>query len=113
MELPPKEIVSNASDTRLMADVLGIDPITIKRKYYFYEDEVEPVPLKVWLILDSRAWKDPDRAAVYCAYSEHENETLEDVKKDRDKEWPDGVIFEYDAVEKEGVDEIINQRLIG
>ena len=68
--------------------------------------------MKVWLILDSRAWEDPDKAAVYCAYSEHENETLEDVKKDRDKEWPDGVIFEYDAVKRDGKDLIINQRRI-
>lgn len=67
--------------------------------------------MKVWLILDSRAWISPDRAVVYCSYSEENGETLEDVKRDRDSDWPDGVIFEYDAVECE--DEIINQKLIG
>ena len=68
---------------------------------------------KVWLILDGRAWSDPDSAAVYCAYSSHD-ETLEVVMKDRDEEWPDGVIYEYDDLKgDDGVNYMINQRLIG
>jgi hypothetical protein len=68
---------------------------------------------KVWLILDARAWEDPDAAAVYCAYSSHD-EKLEDAKKDRDEEWPDGVIYEYDEhLGEDGVKYMINQRLIG
>ena len=74
---------------------------------------------KAWLILDARAWEDPDRASVYCAYSSHkeegyEGDTLESVKKERDEEWPDGVVFEYDELKGEdGKTYIINQKLIG
>lgn len=69
--------------------------------------------VKVWLILDGRAWEDPDDASVYCAYSSHD-ETLEEVKKDRDDEWPDGVIYEYDEhAGEDGVNYMLNQRLIG
>ena len=82
---------------------------------------------KLWLILDARAWGDPDKAAVYCAYSSHkqepdpelspegyEGDTLEKVKKERDEEWPDGVIYEYDEFNGiDGVNYAINQRLIG
>lgn len=68
---------------------------------------------KVWLILDARAWQDPDDSCVYCAYSSHD-ETLEEIKKDRDEEWPDGVIYEYDEFKGvDGVNYMINQRLIG
>jgi hypothetical protein len=82
---------------------------------------------KVWTILDARAWDDPDRASVYEAFSSHKEpadlvtetpawngDTLESVKKRRDKEWEDGVIFEYD--ELLGDDEVtyaINEKLIG
>lgn len=52
---------------------------------------------KVWIIYDGRAWANTDKASVYCAYSEIEGETLEEVKAERDKEWPDGVIYEYDT----------------
>lgn len=82
---------------------------------------------KVWIILDARAWEDPDKAAVYCAYSSHkeppdpeteteghEGDTLELVKKERDEDWPDGVIYEYDDyVGEDGKNYIINQKLIG
>jgi hypothetical protein len=82
---------------------------------------------KVWLILDGRAWDDPDKASVYCAYSSHkeppdpetdyggyDGDTLEHVKKDRDENWPDGVVFEYDEKEDEdGEMWIVNLKLIG
>ena len=82
---------------------------------------------KVWLILDSRAWDDPDRASVYCCYSSHkeppdeelgfegyDGDTLEHVKNQRDENWTDGVIFEYDEKRgDDGTDYMINQRLIG
>ena len=82
---------------------------------------------KVWLILDARAWEDPDRASVYEAFSTHKEgpdpdvdyggyagDTLEIVKKTRDKDWPDGVIFEYDEEENEnGEVWLVNLKLIG
>jgi hypothetical protein len=82
---------------------------------------------KVWLILDARAWGDPDRASVYEAFSSHkeppdpdsgfkgyEGDTLKKVKKIRKKEWPDGVIFEYDEeIQEDGSMQVVNQRLIG
>ena len=87
----------------------------------------KPTGEKVWLILDGRAWEDPDRASVYEAFSSHKEppdpetgydgyggDTLEIVKKTRDKEWPDGVIFEYDEEEEEnGEIWIVNLKLIG
>ena len=82
---------------------------------------------KVWLILDARAWEDPDAASVYCAFSSHKEgpdpetdfdgyggDTLEKVKKARDEDWPDGVVFEYDEQEDEdGKIWIVNLKLIG
>ena len=69
---------------------------------------------KVWLILDGRAWDDPDNAAVYEAFSSDEGDTLESVKATRKKEWADGVIYEYDSVRKpDGTDWMENQKLIG
>lgn len=73
-------------------------------------------PKKSWLILDGRAWDDPDRACVYCAY-DSTDENIEQVFADRNSDWPDGVIFEYDQevkIEKgKVVTYIVNQRLIG
>ena len=82
---------------------------------------------KLWTILDGRAWDDQDKASVYCAYSTHKEppdeeteykgysgDTLEKVKKERDEEWPDGVVFEYDELAgNDGVMYAINQKLIG
>jgi hypothetical protein len=82
---------------------------------------------KVWLILDGRAWDDPDKASVYCCYSSHkeppdealgyegsDGDTLEYVKKERDEHWPDGVIFEYEEKKGDaGTNYMINQKLIG
>jgi hypothetical protein len=83
---------------------------------------------KVWVIYDGRANTMPtEDCAVYCAYSSEKEEpdeelcpggfdgyTLEMVKKERDEEWPDGVIFEYDEVKKEdGKNYLDNQTLIG
>lgn len=82
---------------------------------------------KVWTILDGRAWSDPDRASVYEAFSSHKEppdkgmlfkgyggDTLETVKKNRDKNWKDGVVFEYDELlGDDGVMYAINQKLIG
>jgi hypothetical protein len=82
---------------------------------------------KVWLILDGRAWDDPDKASVYCAYSSEKEPpdeetnyegfsgyTLDMVKKERDEDWPDGVIFEYESVtRKDGKPWLENQTLIG
>jgi hypothetical protein len=83
---------------------------------------------KVWIIYDGRAWsQDTDDCAVYEAFSSHkeppdeesefkgyEGDTLEKVKKTRDEEWPDGVIFEYDEeVQENGDKYIVNQTLIG
>jgi hypothetical protein len=82
---------------------------------------------KVWIIFDGRAHtEDTDDCSVYEAFSSHreppddgnpkgyEGDTLEKVKKVRDKDWPDGVIFEYDEeIQKDGQAYIINQRLIG
>lgn len=83
---------------------------------------------KVWIIYDGRAWsQDTDDCAVYEAFSSHkefpdpelsfegyEGDTLESVKKRRDEEWPDGVIFEYDEeVQEDGAKHIVNQKLIG
>lgn len=70
--------------------------------------------MKAWLILDGRAWDDPDRAAVYSSGSEENGETLKDIKKERDEDWPDGVVFEYDLEKREdGKTYMINQTLIG
>jgi hypothetical protein len=67
-----------------------------------------------WLILDGRAWDDSDKASVYCAYYSGDGDTVESVKKERDEEWPDGVVFEYDELKgDDGQMYIINQRLIG
>lgn len=83
---------------------------------------------KIWLILDGRAWEDPDGAAVYCAYSSHpepadrigdmkvkpyKGDTLALVKKERDEMWPDGVIYEYDEEKREDAMYMVNQKLIG
>ena len=83
---------------------------------------------KVWIIFDGRAWsQDTDDCSVYEAFSSYkeppdeeldfegcDGDTIEIVKKTRDKEWPDGVIFEYDEeAQEDGEMHIINQRLIG
>lgn len=68
---------------------------------------------KTWLILDSRAWSDPDDAICYEAF-DSEDDTLESVKAARKERWPDGVIFEYDQEEREdGKTYLVNQTLIG
>jgi hypothetical protein len=65
---------------------------------------------KVWIIYDGRAIVDTDIASVYCAYSLEHGETLEQVKRERKEEWPDGWIFEYD-VAGDGKT-LINERFI-
>lgn len=50
---------------------------------------------KVWVIYDARAWENTDRAVVYEAFYEGHGDTLEGVKKTRDEDWPDGVVYEY------------------
>jgi len=73
-------------------------------------------PKLTWLILDGRAWDDPDRACVYCAYDSTDSKFSE-VYKDRKRHWPDGVIFEYEQhIKKEDnkfVTYILNQKLLG
>lgn len=73
-------------------------------------------PKLSWLILDGRAWDDPDKASVYCAY-DSTDETLEQVFKDRNEFWSDGVVFEYEQlIKKENgkyITYIINQKLLG
>jgi len=79
------------------------------RKLY----DVSPfVEFRTWLILDSRAHTDPNGASLYGSFSERGGWTAESVTKVRDKEWPDGVVFEYDELEKEDGTHLINQRRI-
>lgn len=72
--------------------------------------------MRAWIIYDSRAEEEAgaSEAAVYCAYSEELGETLAMVVKDRDTEWPDGVIFEYDIKKnvRPGRHELVNPRRI-
>jgi hypothetical protein len=70
---------------------------------------------RVWLILDGRAWDDPDDAAVYEAFSEEDGDTVESVTKTRDEDWEDGVIFEYDVEACPDAERnlLVNQRLVG
>lgn len=76
-------------------------------------EEAVPTGEKIWLIFDGRArMMDTDDCAVYEAFSSHDG-TLEDVKKQRDKEWKDGVIFEYDEVKGKLGNHIVKQTLIG
>uniref|UniRef100_A0A6M3IMU4 Uncharacterized protein n=1 Tax=viral metagenome TaxID=1070528 RepID=A0A6M3IMU4_9ZZZZ len=41
LEFPFKKVVSNFSDTRFIADILKIKPEEVRRRYYFYANEIE------------------------------------------------------------------------
>jgi hypothetical protein len=70
---------------------------------------------RAWIIYDGRAWTMPtEDCSVYEAFSSEEKDTRQSVLKHRDKEWPDGVVYEYDLVRKaDGKDWAENETLIG
>ena len=51
---------------------------------------------KMWIIYDERAYHNKDDACVMSAISDEEY-TLEDVIKERDEDFPNCPIFEYDV----------------
>ncbi len=121
---------TSCSVTRI-ASHFGISSTTVDHmisKTGAYKDKINPrfkfnlKPKLSWLILDGRAWDDPDKACVYCAYDSRDSK-LAEVYKDRDEDWPDGVIFEYEQHIKKEYDEklgkdkfttyILNKKLLG
>jgi hypothetical protein len=64
---------------------------------------------KQFVIYDGRAkGGDPDDAVVYCCAA-----TLAEARKDVRESFPDGAIYEYDVLIKDGeTDELINERFV-
>lgn len=68
---------------------------------------------KVWLIFDSRAHLlDTDNCTVYEVFCTHDGDTLKTVQLARNKDWKDGVIFEYDEATSNDKNYIINERKV-
>lgn len=66
---------------------------------------------KIWLIFDGRAHMlNTDDCTVYEAFSSHNGDTLKTVQLIRNKNWKDGVIFEYDEATRDNKNYIINER---
>ncbi len=69
---------------------------------------------KTWIIYDGRAMTMPtDDCAVYEAFCSEEGDTRQSVVACRKRDWPDGVVYEYDQVKKkDGLDWLENEQLV-